>query len=81
MYVALRASVRAALHLYCGRIRVDVRSAPAANAVLILASNHPNSFFDALVIATHPAPTACAFWRAAMRSETLERRKFYAHCS
>ncbi|MCI1753687.1 MAG: 1-acyl-sn-glycerol-3-phosphate acyltransferase [Flavobacteriales bacterium] len=53
MYVALRASVRAALHLYCGRIRVDVRSAPAANAVLILASNHPNSFFDALVIATH----------------------------
>lgn len=53
MYRVLRASVRAALHLYCGRILVDVRSAPPAGAVLLLASNHPNSFFDALVIATH----------------------------
>ena len=53
MYRALRASIRAGLHLYCGRIRVDVRSAPSADAVLLLASNHPNSFFDALVIATH----------------------------
>lgn len=53
MYRVLRASVRAALHLYCGRIRVDVRTAPTADAVLLLASNHPNSFFDALVIATH----------------------------
>ena len=53
MYRALRAIVRAGLHLYCGRIRVDVRSATSADAVLLLASNHPNSFFDALVIATH----------------------------
>jgi 1-acyl-sn-glycerol-3-phosphate acyltransferase len=53
MYRALRASVRAALYLYCGRIRVDVRSAPPVDTVLLLASNHPNSFFDALVIATH----------------------------
>lgn len=53
MYRALRTSVRAGLHLYCGRIRVDARSAPPADAVLLLASNHPNSFFDALVIATH----------------------------
>ncbi|MGV9012140.1 MAG: 1-acyl-sn-glycerol-3-phosphate acyltransferase [Flavobacteriales bacterium] len=30
-----------------------MRSAPPADAVLLLASNHPNSFFDALVIATH----------------------------
>lgn len=53
MYRALRAGVRAGLHLYCGRIRVDVRSAPPADAVVLLASNHPNSFLDALVIATH----------------------------
>lgn len=53
MYRALRAAVRAALYLYCGRIRVDVRSVPSADAVLLIASNHPNSFFDALVIATH----------------------------
>ena len=45
--------MRVALHLYCGRIRVDVRSAPPQDAVILLASNHPNSFFDALVIATH----------------------------
>ncbi len=53
MYRALRASVRAALHLYCGRIRVDRDTAPPADTLVLLASDHPNSFFDALVIATH----------------------------
>ena len=53
MYRALRAFVRAALHLYCGRIRVDRATAPSADTVVVLASNHPNSFFDALVIAAH----------------------------
>lgn len=53
MYRLLRASIHAALHLYCGRIHLDLRYAPPADAVLLLASNHPNSFFDALMIATH----------------------------
>lgn len=51
MYTLLRACVRAALHLYFGKIHVDLGStAPPAGAVLV-AANHPNSFLDALVIA------------------------------
>ena len=53
MYRVLRTFVRAALHLYCGRIRVDAASAPSSDIVLLLACNHPNSFLDALLIATH----------------------------
>jgi len=53
MYLILRATVRVALHLYCGRIRVRQAEALPRHGVLLLASNHPNSFFDALIIATH----------------------------
>ena len=53
MYVVLRAFVYLALHLYCGRIRVNINSAPALGQPLLLACNHPNSFLDALLVATH----------------------------
>ena len=43
--------MRVALRMYCGHIRVDAASAPPSDRVVLLASNHPNSFFDALVIA------------------------------
>lgn len=38
------------LLLYCKKVRFDVRS---QRGPVLLASNHPNSFFDALVVATH----------------------------
>lgn len=53
MYTALRAFVRFGLHLYCGRIHVEPGTAIDAGSPVLLASNHPNSFFDALVVATH----------------------------
>lgn len=53
MYVILRTTVRAVLHLYCGRIDVFHAEPLPPKVPLLLASNHPNSFFDALVIATH----------------------------
>ena len=53
MYLILRKTVRMALHLYCGRIRVLHVEALPISGPLLLASNHPNSFFDALIIATH----------------------------
>lgn len=53
MYTALRAFVRFGIHLYCGRIHVEADTAIAAGSPVLLASNHPNSFFDALVVATH----------------------------
>ena len=53
MYVILRTTVRAALHLYCGRIHVFHVETLPPKVPLLLASNHPNSFFDALIIATH----------------------------
>lgn len=53
MYRALRACIHLALRLYCGRITVELQpDSPPAGPVL-LASNHPNSFLDALIIATH----------------------------
>jgi 1-acyl-sn-glycerol-3-phosphate acyltransferase len=53
MYAALRAFVRAALHLYCGRIRVVSAPVRPPDHAVLLAGNHPNSFLDALVIAAH----------------------------
>ena len=53
MYALLRACTRLALYLFFGRIRIDLRKAPPEQQVLLLAANHPNSFLDALVIATH----------------------------
>lgn len=53
MYTALRAFARFGMHLYCGRIHVEADTAIAAGSPVLLASNHPNSFFDALVVATH----------------------------
>lgn len=53
MYVILRTTVRAVLHLFCGRINVFHAEPLPPKVPLLLASNHPNSFFDALVIATH----------------------------
>lgn len=52
MYPLLRTSVRLALHLFCGRIRVLHATALPKDVPLVLACNHPNSFFDALIIAT-----------------------------
>ena len=53
MYSFLRASVRAALYLYCGRIRVLRSASTPHNGPVLFASNHPNSFLDALIIATN----------------------------
>lgn len=51
MYAVLRTYVRVGLRLYLGRIHVDRRTAPPAGTALLIASNHPNAFLDALVIA------------------------------
>jgi 1-acyl-sn-glycerol-3-phosphate acyltransferase len=53
MYRTLRAYVHLGLHLYCGRIRVERMEALADGRGVLIASNHPNSFLDALVLATH----------------------------
>lgn len=58
MYRALRFSVRTALRLYFGRIDADMRSAPRPGT-LLLACNHPNSFLDALLVATHLPQRMC----------------------
>lgn len=54
MYQLLKIGVRLGLLLYCKRLRFAVR--PQQGPAL-LACNHPNSFFDALVVATqYPHP-------------------------
>ena len=45
--------VRLGLQLYCSKIVVDKTAMYRGNAPLILASNHPNSFLDALIIGAY----------------------------
>jgi 1-acyl-sn-glycerol-3-phosphate acyltransferase len=52
MYYFIRFFVRQALRIYCGRIRVNDESLLALKGPLLLASNHPNSFFDAIILAS-----------------------------
>src|SRR5450432_312637 len=52
MYYWLRFFVRQGLKIYCGRIDVNDKSILKWKGPLILASNHPNSFFDAIILAS-----------------------------
>jgi len=52
MYYWLRFFVRQALKIYCGRIDAHDKSVLKWKGPLILASNHPNSFFDAIILAS-----------------------------
>jgi 1-acyl-sn-glycerol-3-phosphate acyltransferase len=53
MYYFISFFVRSALKLYCRRIRVNDEKLFQSKGPLILASNHPNSFFDAILLASH----------------------------
>ena len=52
MYYIIRFFVRKALTLYCRRITVNDDSYLELQGPLLLASNHPNAFFDALILAS-----------------------------
>jgi 1-acyl-sn-glycerol-3-phosphate acyltransferase len=53
MYALLRVCARIALHFYFGRIRTATAAELPEGHAYLFAANHPNSFLDALVIATH----------------------------
>lgn len=53
MYLLVKAWVRLGLRFYCSRIVFDEDHVYEGNAPLLIASSHPNSFFDALVIGAH----------------------------
>ena len=52
MYKLIRFFVRLALRIYCHRIRVDNDACLKLKGPLVIASNHPNGFFDAIIIAS-----------------------------
>jgi 1-acyl-sn-glycerol-3-phosphate acyltransferase len=52
MYHFIRFFVRLALRFYCSRIRVNNTDLLKSKGPLILASNHPNSFLDAIILAS-----------------------------
>jgi 1-acyl-sn-glycerol-3-phosphate acyltransferase len=52
MYFFLRFFVRQALTLYCYRIRVNNTDPLQWKGPLVIASNHPNAFFDAIILAS-----------------------------
>jgi len=52
MYAVVRFFLRCGLWLYCRKIRVHDSSLATVRGPLILASNHPNAIFDALVLAS-----------------------------
>ena len=52
MYYLIRFLVRLGLIIYCFRIRVDDKDALNLKGPMVLASNHPNAFFDAIILAS-----------------------------
>jgi 1-acyl-sn-glycerol-3-phosphate acyltransferase len=52
MYYFIRFFVRRALKIYCRRICINDERFLQWKGPLILASNHPNSFFDAIILAS-----------------------------
>jgi 1-acyl-sn-glycerol-3-phosphate acyltransferase len=52
MYYFIRFFVRLALRIFCSRIRVNDKSFLHVKGPLILASSHPNAFFDAIILAS-----------------------------
>src|ERR1700676_648719 len=52
MYHFTRFFVNMALKIYCGHIRVNDKGPLKSKGPLILACNHPNSFLDAIIIAS-----------------------------
>jgi 1-acyl-sn-glycerol-3-phosphate acyltransferase len=52
MYHITRFFVRMALKIYCSNIRVNDMNILKSKGPLILASNHPNSFLDAIILAS-----------------------------
>jgi 1-acyl-sn-glycerol-3-phosphate acyltransferase len=52
LYFFVRIWLRIALHFYCGAVRFAQKD-KSSGMPIILAANHPNSFFDALIIAAH----------------------------
>jgi 1-acyl-sn-glycerol-3-phosphate acyltransferase len=52
MYYFIRFFVRLALLIYCRRIRINKKHVLQTSGPLILVSNHPDSFLDAIVLAS-----------------------------
>jgi 1-acyl-sn-glycerol-3-phosphate acyltransferase len=52
MYYLIRFLLRLGLAIYCFRIRVNGEDALDLKGPLVLASNHPNAFFDAIILAS-----------------------------
>jgi 1-acyl-sn-glycerol-3-phosphate acyltransferase len=53
MYEVLRFFVRLALKIYCSHILVHDEKAFRLKGPLIISSNHPNAFFDAIILASY----------------------------
>ena len=57
VYSFFKLGAKLALKIYCGKTVVHFDEATSYTAPKIIASNHPNSFFDAIVIAVkYPKP-------------------------
>lgn len=57
IYPIVRLWARIALHFFCREIIVSGKENVPANVPVILAANHPNSFFDAIILGVHyPRP-------------------------
>ena len=52
LYNILKIPARIALVIYCRDLKINDRRALAAKGPLLIAANHPNSFLDAIIIAT-----------------------------
>ena len=57
LYNLLKFPAKLALYFYCRKIIINKKEIPESDGPLLLAANHPNSFLDAVIVATvfkHP---------------------------
>lgn len=52
LYKFLLLPARIFIHFYCRRIVINKKTIPGQKGPLLIASNHPNSFLDAIILAT-----------------------------
>lgn len=52
LYRLLKFPARVAIHFYCRYMRINHKEYLSADGPLLIAANHPNSFLDAIILAT-----------------------------
>lgn len=78
LYRLLKIPARIAFYLYCRNVQINDKQFLAQEGPLLIASNHPNSFLDAVIIATLFKRPVYSLTRGDVYSTSFRSRILYA---